>query len=352
MKRIVRIPEDADLPLIGTIMFGIIDRGTNMLQVRTTTVCNLNCIFCSTDAGPYSKTRVTNYVVEKDYLLFYLKEVVKYKGEKHIHIFLDSVGETLTYPKIVDLVQEISEIRGVESIGIETNGMLLSEKLIKELEEAGLSRFNISLHAIDPNKAKFLVGTNKYDVQKILKCIEFIALETKVEVIITPVWIPGINDEEIEKIIEFAKKINTNKKWPILGIQKYEVHKYGRKVKGVKAISWYKFYKKLEELEKKYKIKLKIGPKDFGIYKLRPLPKPFKKGEKIKVKVEAPGWMKNQTIGVADDRSITVVASTHKKGDLVNVEILSNKDNLYIAKPFAKRISAYGFVREITEELR
>ncbi|MCE4627148.1 MAG: radical SAM protein, partial [Desulfurococcales archaeon] len=40
------------LPLVGTVFIGVIDRGTNVLQVRPTTLCPLNCIFCSVDAGP------------------------------------------------------------------------------------------------------------------------------------------------------------------------------------------------------------------------------------------------------------------------------------------------------------
>ncbi|MBT4440771.1 hypothetical protein HOC98_01565, partial [archaeon] len=44
-----------DIPLMGCIAFGIIDRGTNLLQVRATSMCNLNCVFCSTDSGPFSQ---------------------------------------------------------------------------------------------------------------------------------------------------------------------------------------------------------------------------------------------------------------------------------------------------------
>ena len=36
-----------DIPLIGHIAFGIIDRGTNLLQIRATSFCALSCIFCS-----------------------------------------------------------------------------------------------------------------------------------------------------------------------------------------------------------------------------------------------------------------------------------------------------------------
>ena len=42
------------MPLVGHVAFGIIDRGTNLLQIRPTSLCPLSCIFCSVDAGPRS----------------------------------------------------------------------------------------------------------------------------------------------------------------------------------------------------------------------------------------------------------------------------------------------------------
>ncbi|MEM7819101.1 MAG: radical SAM protein [Candidatus Aenigmatarchaeota archaeon] len=328
MKKLVKIPEDAEIPLVGLIQIGIIDRGTNLLQIRPTSICNLNCPFCSTDSGPFSKFHTTEYIAELDYLVEWVKELIKFKGK--IHAFLDSVGETLTYKKIVELVQEISEM-DVESIAIETNGTLLTEKLVDELKEAGLHRINLSLHALNEELAKKLAGDKSYDVKKILEIARYIA-ESGIELLITPVWIPGINDEEIPKIIEFTKSINKNKRWPFLGIQKYEIHKYGRKIERVKALNWWKFFRKIEEWEKEFKVKLRIRPEDFGIKKVKIYPIVFEKGEKARVKILAPGWMKNEMIGVARNRSLTILNCEAEIGDEIKVRILRNKHNLYIAE--------------------
>ena len=37
------------IPLIGHTAFGLIDRGTNIIQVRGLSGCNINCPFCSVD---------------------------------------------------------------------------------------------------------------------------------------------------------------------------------------------------------------------------------------------------------------------------------------------------------------
>jgi len=329
-KQLVQIPKDAELPLIGLVQIGIIDRGTNLLQVRPITTCNLNCIFCSTDAGNFSKYHFTEYVTNLDYLVSWFREVAKFKG-KPVHAFIDSVGDPLTYPKIIDLVQKLSETKEVETVAIETNGTLLTEEKIDELAEIGLERINVSLHTIDGELSKKLVGTKLYDVRQIKEIVKYIA-QSPIELTLTPVWIPSLNDEEIPKIIEFAKQINKNKKFPILGIQKYERHKYGRKPKGVKTISWWKFYRKLEEWEKQSGVELKINPENFRIEKRKALPIVFEKGEKVKVEIKAPGWMKNEMIGVAKERCVTVVDCTAEIGKTVKAKILRNKHNIYIAK--------------------
>ena len=329
MKNLVKIPEDAELPLIGLVQVGIIDRGTNLLQLRPTSLCNLNCIFCSTDAGKFSKYHVTEYIVEKNYFIDWLREVIKLKGK--VHAFLDSVGEIFTHPEIFDIISEISQLDGIESVAVETNGVLLDEEKIDELEDLKLSRINLSLHSLNDELNKKLVGCEDYNTEKMIEIIKYIA-GSKIDLTLTPVWIPGLNDEEIPKIIEFAKAEIRNKKFPILGIQKYEAHKFGRKPKGIKPISWWKFYRRLEEWEGQFKTKLRIFPQDFGIEKRKSLPKVFEIGERVKVEIKAPGWIKNEMIGVAKNRCITVVDCKANIGKILKVKILENKNNLYIAR--------------------
>jgi hypothetical protein len=164
------------------------------------------------------------------------------------------------------------------------------------------------------------------DVTRIKELARYIA-KTKIELLLAPVWVPGLNDEEIPKIIQFAKEIKAK-----LGIQKYEAHKYGRKPKKVKPITYWKFFRQLEDWEREFKVKLKISPKDFGIRRMKMLPILFKRREKVRVEISAPGWMKGEMIGVAKERCITVVDCEAEVGDEVRVRILKNKHNLYLAR--------------------
>ncbi|PCN50357.1 molybdenum cofactor biosynthesis protein MoaA [Candidatus Geothermarchaeota archaeon ex4572_27] len=333
MAELVRIPDDVEAPLLGCICFGIIDRGTNVLQVRPTTICPLSCIFCSVDSGPKSRSRQAEFVVSPDYLLEAFREAVKVKGEHGIEAHIDTVGDPLTHPKIVDIVQGLASTPGVEVVSMQTHGALLTERLAEELADAGLSRVNLSIDALDVELARRLADTPSYDVRRVAEVAEFIARSTRMDVLIAPVWVPGVNDQEIVKIIEFAVRIGAGKRWPPLGIQKMEVHRRGRRPRGVKEMTWYRFYSELRELERRMGVKLVLTPQDFGIHKRPRIPQAFKRFERVKVRVIGPGWLKGEKLGEARGRAVTLVDADHiRVGSTVSATIIEVKDGLYIAR--------------------
>lgn len=335
-RSLVRIGVDVDVPLIGSIAFGLIDRGTNVIQVRPVSFCNLCCIMCSTDAGPCSRWRQSEYWVALDILVSEFKRLVKFKGSKHIEAHIDTVGEPTLYSKLIDLVQELKDIRGVEVVSMQTHGQNLSVDKINELEDAGLDRINLSIDALDKQLAQHIQGAAWYNVEKIMGLAEYVAKNTKIDLHIAPILLKGINEHEIPKIIGWALKIGAGKKWPPLGIQKYIPHKHGRKPKNVKVMGWKEFWSYLRDLEKRFNVKLIPSMDDFGFRKMRILPTPYKVGNKVKVKVVTYGWLKSEklAVDVRNLRTITIVKADHIPLDAkVNVRIIRNKHNIYIAEP-------------------
>ena len=324
------------IPLIGCIAFGLIDRGTNLIQVRPISTCPLSCIFCSTNAGPKSRIRQTEYIVSLDYIIEEFKKIVKFKGERRIEAHIDTVGDPITYPKIVELVSLLREVKGVEIVSMQTHGSILNEKILDNLSAAGLTRLNLSLDALDANLAKKIADTEWYDVNKIVDLIHYTVSNTNIDLLIAPVWIPKINDEEIPKIISLAINVEAGKFFPALGIQKYEIHKHGRKVRGVKYFPWRRFYSQLKVWEREFKVKLVLKPQDFGIHKRKMLPIPCRKFETIKVEVVGPGWLKKEKLAVAKDidRSVTLVnAEEIPIGARLKARVVANKHNILIAEP-------------------
>ena len=327
----ITITRDSGIPLLGSIYFGIIDRGTSLLQVRPGCGCNLNCLFCSVDAGPASTTRAASYEVGREYLVDCVREMAQFKGSG-VECHIDSPGEPMLYTGIAGLVRELKAIDEVSVVSMQTNGTLLNDRTIAALESAGLDRINLSIHALDPAIAQHLAGVPYFDIGTVTDAAKAVAAST-IDLLIAPVYLPAINDAEIPKLIRFAQEIGAGKRFPPLGIQKFERYKYGRTPKGVKVQSWWQFYNRsLKPWEKEYGCKLVITPQDFGTVRRPMLPRVFTKGERTTVEIRAPGWLRGEQLGVARNRVVSVLNCRKPSGNL-RVRLVSTKHGIYVAVP-------------------
>ena len=141
-------------------------------------------------------------------------------------------------------------------------------------------------------------------MKKLLKNI-YNLLHSSINVLLAPVWFPGENDSDIEEIIKFVINLRTqgySEKKLQIGIQKYLIYKTGRKLKKIRPKTWDYFYKQLSNLEKKYDIKLKLGPTDFNIHKREKISTLlFNRNETVKLTVISEGRWENEYIGKIND---------------------------------------------------
>lgn len=344
----IYIHRNSGIPLIGSNAFGIVDRNTNLVEVKPITSCNLNCIYCSVGEGKSSK-KLVDYVVEEEYLVEELKKLIVLKDcdnhrnsqneflgcqefvkqiPQHIEVHIGTQGEPLLYEPLFDLVKDISKIEQVKRISIDTNGTLLNKEVVDRLIDSGLTQFNLSINALDEKTAMAMAGC-KYNVQGVIKIAEYIA--KKSSLIITPVWLPGYNDKEIAKLVEFCKKLNCR-----IGIQNFLNYRHGRNP--IKAMSWENFYGRIGSLEKKYNIKLILSEKDFSITKTKPLQKPFKKGEIVQAMVVAESRLGNEKLAVAKNRVITIASCNKKLNEKITLKITRSKHNIFYGKLIRARL--------------
>ena len=300
MTNINYIDKNSDIPLYGIDFIGVIDRGTNVIELKPLTLCNLKCKYCFVSAGDYE----TNFMVDYNYLLEKVNEIIEIKGNYNIEIHLAPYGEMLLYPSLLKLIENLWKIEGVKIISMQTNGLLLSKTIIKQLEAVNLTRINISLNSLNREKVNFLCNCKNYDIQNLIDNIKEL-LNSKINILIAPVWFPGENDNDIEEIIKFVRDLkirDSNNNKIQLGIQKYLIYKTGRKLKKIRPKSWGYFYKQLSNLEKKYNIKLKLGPIDFGIHHRKLVASlNLKKNDTIELKVISKGRWNREYIGKIRD---------------------------------------------------
>ncbi|MBN4049149.1 radical SAM protein, partial [archaeon AH-315-M20] len=323
-KETIYIHKNSGIPLIGTNYFGLIDRGTNIIEIKPITSCNLGCIYCSVDEGPLSRRKV-DFVVEKDYIVQELKKIVGFKQEDYIDAHINSQGEPLLYADMVELVADIAKIPQIKVISIDTNGTLLTKQFIDDLAAAGLTRINLSLNALDQEIADKMAGF-PYNLKKVMDLAAYIP--KKMDLIIAPVWLPGYNDNELVKLAKFADEVGAGKNCPPIGIQNFLNYRFGRNP--VKQVEMGVFYKKLHDLEQKHNIKLHYEY-GFKVKRCRELPKPFKKGDIIKAQVLFAGRLPNEMLAVAKDRLISV-PNCYKKQGFVKIRIKRTKHNIFLGE--------------------
>lgn len=332
-RPLVHITEDTGPPLIGHTAFGIRTYGTNIIEVRPLTGCQLRCRHCYVAEGRNSETRVTDYIIDDlDYLLKTINWVAEHLGKKRLEVHLSAQGEVLLHPHIVEIVMGLSEIRGIDIISMQTNGIKFSEQLLIDLEEAGLDRINLSLNSLNSEKATWMAGTRKYDLEHVTQMAQCIA-DSTIDLLLAPVLIPGINEVDISQVVQFARSVGAGGRCPSLGIQKYLIYQMGRRVPNTTPWSWEKFYQILTSLERQTGYKpLVLTPKNFGIHPRRPVPIPFRKYEKVTVRIMHPGRVKGEFIATARNRTIQVINAQATIGTNVRVQLTRTRGNIFVAK--------------------
>ncbi len=317
------VHKHSGIPLISHIAFGIIDRDTSIIELRPLTGCNIACAYCSINED----LRPHDFVVEKDYLVEETIKIIDFKNVP-VEIHLNSQGEPFLYHDMLGLISDLAKHPLVHSIAVDTNGMMLHPTYVDELAKAGLTRINLSLDAMDEELAKKIARNRGYPLKKILDIARYIPQQLDLQLV--PVWVPGMNDEEIPKIIAFAKTLTGPHK-VTLGIQNFLPYKFGRNpVK--KQMEWTEFFSHLEQWEKEYHIKLKLNMEDFNITYTKKLPRTMNKGDIVTALIIGPGRLRNECIAVAKERCVSIPNFTQFNKKTVKVKITSNKHNLYIGQ--------------------
>ncbi|MEK6916210.1 MAG: radical SAM protein [Nanoarchaeota archaeon] len=316
-KPTLYVHRNSGIPLLGSNDFGIIDRGTNTIEIKPITTCNIDCIFCSVD----HLKRNSDIVVETDYLIEELKKIVEMK-ENMVNIHIGSQGDSSLYGELVRLVREIRKIRKVRAISMVTNGILINKPIVDKLIKAGMSHFHVSLHSTDQERASKLANA-PYPVKKVMETCRYIV--KKAHLLLVPVWMAGINDQDVEDVILFGKEIGAD-----LGVQNYLEYSFGKKP--VNPMPMKVFYMKIKELEEKLGVNLTTLDSELEFKEDIKIEKPFRKGDIISVEIAAKGRLLNSYLAVSKERVVTVISPDKLQGK-IKVKLIRDKDNIFTAIP-------------------
>lgn len=320
----VYVDEDLRLPLMGLNFLGIVDKGTEMIEVKPITNCNLNCSFCSVNEGVSSKKK-RDFVVDLEYLIAETNAVLEVKGHKEVGIWINPHGEPLFYDRLFEYCSDMLENKYVKDIHLVTNATLLTKGVVDKFASLGSVHLSVSLSVFSSDKAREVMGQN-YNLTAVIKNIEYAA--KKMDVMLTPVWIKGLNDSDIKSIVNYAKEKGMD-----IAIQKFCNHKRGRNP--IKERPWKEFFDNLEKLERETGYKLRHDFSD--IKKTKAIPSIMKKGDVEEAEIICKG-RGNEYLGVIEkgnQRRALVILGCFSPRRKAKVKILRARNNILVGKCLA-----------------
>lgn len=233
-------------------------RVIDYLRLSVTDKCNLRCMYCMSEDGVKKLEHIDVLTNEE---IINICEVAVSLGIKKIRV---TGGEPLVRKGIIDILENIKMIKGLNELCLTTNGVLLS-KYINDLKRVGVDRLNISLDTLDPTKYKKITRLGDFDVVK--KGIdEALGVGFK-KIKINTVLIGGFNDDEIEKIVGLTYDYDIDVRFielmPMTYVGFFDEKSY---IKGDEVLKKFKNYEQIESgrsVAKLYKLNGAKG--NFGI---------------------------------------------------------------------------------------
>lgn len=165
------------------------------LRVSVTDRCNMRCGYCmpKNNTKWFDSTEILSFEE-----IIRLSSIFANLGVEKIRI---TGGEPLVRPLIENLIKSIAKIPHIKSIGLTTNGLLLSDS-VKKLKSSGLNSVNISLDSFKEDRFKMMTGINGLD--KVISSIRK-AKDAGLDVKINTVVVRGWNDDEVVEFANFAR---------------------------------------------------------------------------------------------------------------------------------------------------
>lgn len=185
------------------------------LRISVTDRCNFRCMYClpETEAAEnFYRERwatvvnpapiVRTWQPKQNILSFEeIERLARLGAELGIQKLRITGGEPLLRRDLEQLIARLSAIPGIEDLAMTTNGFLFQQKA-RALREAGLKRVSFSCDSLDRENFKRMTGRD--GLEELLASIRLAKELGFAPVKMNAVIIRGINDHEIESLVEFA----------------------------------------------------------------------------------------------------------------------------------------------------
>lgn len=175
----------------------LFSRSISYLRLSLTDRCNLRCMYCVTEdesTGCLTKLDQEELLTYEE--LLWVVRVAVGMGITKVRL---TGGEPLVRRGVLGFIRQLMAIEGLDDVRITTNGVLLAQHA-HELLDAGVSKVNISLDSLKPQRVHDITGVDCFDA--VWRGIETVLSLGYSTVKLNMVAMRHINDDEI---LEFAR---------------------------------------------------------------------------------------------------------------------------------------------------
>ncbi|MCF8061361.1 MAG: GTP 3',8-cyclase MoaA [Deltaproteobacteria bacterium] len=169
------------------------NRTINYLRISLTDRCNLRCAYCMPEEGIQCLPHPEILTYEE---ILRLARLAVRGGIRKVRL---TGGEPLVRRGVLEFVRRLGGLEGLEVISLTTNGVLLAD-FAEDLRACGVSRVNISLDSLDPERYARITRRDAFHrVLEGLREAERVGFKP---IKINVVAMRGVNDDEI---LDFAR---------------------------------------------------------------------------------------------------------------------------------------------------
>lgn len=172
-------------------------RTINYLRLSVTDRCNLRCRYCMPAEGICKKSH--DEILTEDEMILAVQAAASL-GISKLRL---TGGEPLLKKNILSICRRSAAVPGIREVCMTTNGTLLPQ-LAKPLRDAGVSRLNISLDTLNPEKYTHItrIGTLDQAIRGIEAALEAGFPRLKINAVL----IGGFNDNEIPALAALTQQ--------------------------------------------------------------------------------------------------------------------------------------------------
>ena len=169
-------------------------RNIEYLRLSVTDRCDLRCQYCMPKG-------YRDFQEPEDWLTIdEVEQVIRVFGNLGTSRIRITGGEPLVRHNIAELAKRLAALPGIEDLSLSTNATRLS-KYADTLKKAGISRINVSLDTLKPERFKAMTGGQLDKVMDGLMAAKSAGFQP---VKINMVVLKDVNDDEVDAMVDFC----------------------------------------------------------------------------------------------------------------------------------------------------